>query len=119
MKKLKLVEKRGQAATGFTDVYTSVNTESPRAVVTVFYLPQFDDDSMKHAVVMVLLEKPKETWTKVQISEIMFDVESEIRKFENTQFKPSLPIKYCDFQLNYIDSIDGFLSEACGDNSFV
>lgn len=118
MKVLKLVEKRGQSATGFTDVYTSINQESPRAAATVFYLPQFNESS-KHVVLTLLLEKPKEMWTDGEISDILLDVESEVRKFESEQFETLGSVKYIDTQFIYIDNIDGFLFHKCGDCTFL
>ena len=102
----KKITEQGQYRQGFIDVYEAEITK--KAVVIINYLPQLEDKSQK-VIMTLLLEGQKSDWSKATISNIIQDVEKQVKNMENFKFHVFNSLEYITIQtliLKNLEKID-------------
>lgn len=109
------VAERGQAATGYIDVYELIN--KPKAVAVIRYFPQFEDVQQR-VLFTLILEGDRNYWTDGVISNIFEDAEARIFNAQHVKFNNFNKLDYMDYQTFIVKSIEDFDYLGHGDFTF-
>jgi hypothetical protein len=113
----KPVEEKGAYEHGFIEVFQAT-IGSSRALVTINYLVQMNDEVERKALATVYLEGEKSQWTKTRISSIADDIEARIENMKDLRYRATNKLDYMTFQVFNVDTIDGIKLWAMADRSF-
>lgn len=114
----KKLDSRGQKDTGSADMFYLKHSHL-KAVCIIHYFPQFNDDTKEKVELTILLQQPKNNWTKGAISSIFQDMEDTIKEYEAIKFRVFNKLEYINFKIIYLDNLDGIELGTIGDYSFI
>lgn len=113
----KPVEEKGAYEHGFIEVFQAKIGDS-RALITINYLVQMNDEVERKALATVYLEGDRSQWTKTRISSIAYDIETRIENMKNLRYRATNKLNYMTFQIFNVDTIDGIKLWTMADFSF-